>query len=132
MPIAIALSRALIRNVHLFLQRHFEFIKALDPATYSVFWSEIAAAFLQMNYHEDAIVYYEALAEITVRTVPSSARLDVRPDGCLFSLIQSDPVHVEGRGDCLKAASDFEGASESYEFGQCPSLPCSLQSLSRS
>jgi tetratricopeptide (TPR) repeat protein len=57
----------------LHLQRHFEFIRALDPATYMVFWSEVAAAFLEARLYDDAIVYYEALAEITVR-VPTSAR----------------------------------------------------------
>lgn len=56
------------------LQRHFEFIRALDPATYMVFWSEVAAAFLEARLYDDAIVYYEALAEITVSARRSPAQ----------------------------------------------------------
>lgn len=45
-----------------------------------VFWSEVAAAYLDARYYDDAIVYYEALAEITVRPCPPFFAL--RRRGC--------------------------------------------------
>lgn len=35
-----------------------------------IFWSEVAAAFLEAKLYDDALGYYEALAQITVRDHP--------------------------------------------------------------
>ncbi|KAL7416696.1 hypothetical protein BDY24DRAFT_377956 [Mrakia frigida] len=72
---------------------HFDIIKRLDPTVYQVLWGEIGEAYLAKSMFDDALEFFEPLSEIT-----------------------SLPKHVEGRGDCLRANEDFEGARESYLF----------------